>query len=160
MILLVPFTGMPVAGVAAVQTDSNTGNFFINNIPTGDYKLYFSAGPGYQSEFYNDQTNFNTAQLLTVNSGDNINSINAVLTAALNTGSIVGHVANASNSQPVANAMVELLDATNSTVFATIFTIFTGDFQISAVPPGSYRLRISASGYRTIAPVTQYLIQS
>jgi 5-hydroxyisourate hydrolase-like protein (transthyretin family) len=159
-VVLLDSFGKPVAGVPAVQTDSGNGGYYIGNVPTGSYRVYFSAGPGFQSEYFDNQPSFNTAQLLTVNSGDNISAINAILAPAPNTGTIAGHVANASNGQPVLNAMVELLNAGNSSLVTQVYTTSSGDFQISAINPGSYKLRISANGYRTIAPVTVYLVQS
>jgi len=159
-VLLDSLTGKPATNVPAVLTDNGNGGFYINNVPPGNYKVYFSAGPGFQSEFYNDQTNFGSAQLLTVLSEQNLNNVNAILSAAPNTGTIVGHVANAANGQPVINAMVELLNSGNSSLVTQIYTTSSGDFQISAINPGSYKLRISANGYRTIAPVSVYLVQS
>ncbi len=159
--VLLDLSGRPVSGVPAVQTDPASGGYFINNVPTGNYYLYFSAGPGYQSQYFDNQPNINpsTTQLVVTN-GSSTNGINAVLPAAPNTGTIAGHVADASNVQPVFNAMVELLNASNSSLVTQVYTTSTGDFQISTVAPGTYKLRLSASGFRTMAPLTQYLVQS
>lgn len=159
-VLLDPSTGKPSANVSAVQTDSNSGAYYIGNVPVGNYKLYFSAGPGFLSEFFDDQQSFGSALTLTISNGENKNSINAVLAAAPNTGTIAGHVSNASNGQPVINAMVELLKASDSSLVTQTYTTSNGDFQISTVTPGSYKLRVSANTFRTIAPVTVYLVQS
>ncbi len=159
--VLVDGFGKPVTGVPEVQTDPASGGYFIGNVPSGNYYLYFSAGPGYQSQYYNNQPNINpsTTQLVVTN-GSSTNGINAVLAMAPNTGTIAGHVANATNGQSVGNVLVELYSTNNSPLGNSVYTTSSGDFQISTIQPGNYKLKISANGYKTIQPVTQYLVQS
>ncbi len=160
VILLDSGTQKPVSGIPAVQTDSNSGLYFIGNVPSGNYYVYFSAGPGYQSQYYNNVPTISGATQLVVTNGSSTNGVNALLVAAPNTGTIVGRVVNASTEQPVVGALVELYSTNNSPLGNSVFTTSSGDFQISTLNPGSYKLRISANGYKPILAVTQYLVQS
>ncbi len=134
--------------------------YSIANVPPGNYKVYFSAGPGYQSQYYNNVPTIVGATQLVVTNGSSANSINAVLATKLNTGTIIGRVVNASNGQPIAGALVELYSINNIPLGNSVYTTSSGDFQISAVNPANYKLRISATGFRTFAPVTQYQVQT
>ena len=157
-VLLDSISGKPVSGVPAVLTDSNNGLYFIGNVPTGNYYVYFSAGPGYQSQYYNNVPTIVGATQLVVTNGSSANSINAVLATKLNTGTIIGRVVNASNGQPIAGALVELYSINNIPLGNSVYTTSSGDFQISAVNPANYKLRISATGFGPLprSPSTRF----
>ncbi|MFZ4858432.1 MAG: Ig-like domain-containing protein [Desulfuromonadaceae bacterium] len=162
-VLLDTVNGWTIAGVPEVLTNSTTGAYTISNIPVGNYKLAFVAGPGYQGQFYNGQTNYSAAQVLNVTPGVPLTNIDAVLAAAPGTGTIAGMVTNATTTLPVSNAYIELLDTSNNPIigFPSARSTSTGGFQFSAVPSGDYKLRINAGGgYYIAAPATVYTVSS
>jgi hypothetical protein len=163
-VLIDSISGWTLAGVPAVLTNPANGTYSFNNIPIGNYKLYFSAGPGYRPQFYNNTTNFNTAEELIVTGTSNKTGADAVLTAAADTGTIAGVIIDAVTSQPVYNVQVDLLDTSNILipgVFAMRSTS-TGGFQFSALPAGKYKLRLNSGPiYQSdVIPATEYTVTS
>ena len=162
VVLIDSVTGIPASGIPAVLTDAFSGGYSISDVPAGSYKIYFSAGPGYQTQFYNNQTNFNSAAVLTMAGGSSRFNIDAILNTATNSGTIAGLITNATTSQPIYSAYIELLDTSNNLIssVAPVLSTSSGGFQLSAIPAGNYKLRVSASGYQTSTPVTVYTVFS
>jgi predicted transcriptional regulator len=61
--------------------------------------------------------------------------------------SIVGEVADASSNDPVLDAHVTVAYSENNTVVSTTTTDSDGYFEVNDLPPGSYRVTISAQGF-------------
>ena len=150
-VLLNSVSNVPVNGIPATLTDSTSGVYVINNVPPGSYKVYFSAGPGYQDD---------VSQVQFVSIGVNPTNINAVLTAVPNTGTIFGQVVNAATGQAIPYALVTLLNTSNSSLGPAFTTTSNGEFNIGKINPGSYKLQVSATGYQGGILTTMYTVFS
>jgi len=123
--------GSPIAGATvtdgtrAATTDA-TGTYTIANVPPGTYQVTASKSGYYSSGL-----------TVTVVSGGN-----AVVNFSLGQipGSITGSVTDAKDGSPIAGAIVS--DGTRTTT-----TDVTGKYSIATVPPGSYQVTASKSGY-------------
>ncbi|MFC0186763.1 carboxypeptidase regulatory-like domain-containing protein [Fictibacillus aquaticus] len=118
--------------VVAQAVTSPEGTYSISGIIPGHYTLTVSAD-GYQS----------------VTIGQNVPS-NQVTTADFvlqsNPGTVTGTVTG--SGAPLANAFVEALNATGIVV-SSILTDGAGQYSISRLSAGSYRLRVSAPSHQT-----------
>lgn len=137
-------TSMPIVGaeivvlngstvVADVLTDS-MGNYIVNGLsPNVNYTIRASA------------TNYQTAiQGVTVQSNQT-KTVNFNLNAQ--PGNIIGQVTDSATTIAIAGATVDLLQ--NSVTIASTQTDNSGNYQIPALAPGSYSLRVGANLYQT-----------
>jgi hypothetical protein len=70
--------------------------------------------------------------------------------------SVTGHVIDQSKGA-VANAEVKLIDELTKAIVATTNTNATGDFTFTAVPPSTYTVVVSATGYKEVRKVDNVL---
>lgn len=108
--------------------------------PPGSYRVRFTAADHTQ-EWYDDVADYGTADPVTINPGATTSGISAVLVA---NGTVTGTVT-AAGAVPVDGAYVELCTTESSCEGGTTAAA-DGTFSAS-VPPGSYRMRVSAFGF-------------
>ncbi len=113
-------------------TTAANGTYTLSNINPGNYTLVFSAS-GYQTHAVgahppNNQTTIANASLVP------------------NGGSIQGTVTNAITSLPIAGASVSVFQ--NRTLIASSTTNGSGTYTISDLPPDSYVVLVSATGFQ------------
>ncbi|GAB1765757.1 carboxypeptidase regulatory-like domain-containing protein [Priestia megaterium] len=117
---------------------NENGFYAIGNIPVGTFTVIASA-PGFQSVLSD----------LTLAQGDQRRNVDFVLQP--NPGILTGTVTN-QNSEPITGAFVNvrLLGATGIIIASTV-TDSNGRYVITDLPPGSYTVSASASGFETKA---------
>lgn len=154
-------TGQPVAGAWAYvykwngdkadllsySTSTATGYYYVGQLPAGLYKTCFHSS-SHVSECYDDWPDGTAATRIAVGVDEIVWNINAALAPA---GHIRGKVTEAFNGRPIQGAQVTALkwqyprwqEAGNA------LTDATGRYDLSGLPAGSYRLRVSdaAGGY-------------
>jgi protocatechuate 3,4-dioxygenase beta subunit len=127
--------GSPVAGATVTDgtrttTTDATGEYNIANMPPGTYQVTASKS-GYESSS------------LTVTVSAEITAVaNLSLTRIIVAGAITGTVNDAEDGSPVAGATV-------SDGIRTTTTDSTGKYTIADVPPGTYQVTASKSGYES-----------
>ncbi len=121
--------------------DSN-GNYVINDLPTGNYKLYFSAS-GFITQWYNNKNTVSTADPVVVTSGS-VTLVGATILAQA--GAITGTVTN-SSGVGISGVIVRPYDAVSNAIsnisgLTTVgmTTDANGNYMLSGMPAGSYKL--------------------
>jgi hypothetical protein len=111
------------------------GNYIAGGLPEGGYKVWFQGVyAGYINEWYNDKTDFNTADLiwLTVNN----TTVNAVMDEGA---SISGRVTDSATGAGIADVYVEIRD-TNNNYVSYGYTDIDGNYTAGGLPGGSYKV--------------------
>src|SRR4051812_4969626 len=65
-------------------------------------------------------------------------------------GTVLGKVTDSKSNQPIESAVVKLLNAKDSTATGSTTTGKTGDFIITNQAPGSYILKVSFVGFKSL----------
>jgi len=147
-------SGIPLSGIRvycynkyqemimSVYTGTD-GTYSIGWLREGIYKLRFYDYAGtYSVEWYNNKTNFCESNAISVTAGATTSGVNAALAAA---GSISGKVA-ASSGAGIENLWVYVYDADDYYNYdrrESARTDAAGDYTITRLAPGSYKVRFS-----------------
>ncbi len=125
-------------------TTTITGSYDLAKLIPGTYRVKFDDPSGaYLSEWYNDAADFYSAINVHVTSGGATAGINAALTAY---GAISGTVLGSDGITPAAGITVRAYGSPSS-LSGSATTASNGRYNISQLPPGSYRVQFSdASG--------------
>ncbi|MED4278752.1 carboxypeptidase regulatory-like domain-containing protein, partial [Priestia megaterium] len=121
--------------VIAVTTNSENGNFTIQNLPPGSVIITANAlNFGADSKGVILEANTTSTTTLFLNPSP---------------GSLTGTVINEAE-QPIVGAIVQVFDITNGLI-STVITNNLGQFVILGLNPGNYRIVFSASGFERLA---------
>ncbi len=129
-----------VAGFRA-RTDSS-GNYTINNVPTGKY-LVVAHAQGYLPEFFREAATKGDAELVSVEDDTEVQGIDFTLERG---GSISGLVASEGDSLPIAGALVKVFASNNRRHLRT-FTGNDGAYRVDGLPTGVYFVQVIARGF-------------
>jgi len=115
------------------------GNYTISGVHPDDYVLHFwDTEKRYLPQYYNNKVNWNEADRVTVNFGDNVTDINAALSSG---GHITGRVTNSQN-EPLSNIAVEVY-VSGEVEFewrGWAYTDTDGKYDIGGLQPGQYQV--------------------
>jgi hypothetical protein len=129
-----------------VNTASN-GEYRLAGLAAGEYKVEFavssSSTTNFAAQYYNAKASFSEATVLTLAAGEEATSINAALHEA---GKITGKVTDASTSAPVEGITVCAQSATGEFAGRCGFTNASGEYAITALNTGEYKVEFSANG--------------
>ncbi len=133
-------TGLPRS--SAYTADNGT---FTITVAPGTYAVWSNA-PGYAKEYYNNQPNFASANMVVLGTDNDTTGIDFSLGTSA---SITGHVFAEDNSTPVVGARV------------TAFTTIGGEasYGVSSSDNGSYFINLPAGQYRIVAVSTGRVAQ-
>lgn len=122
------------------------GKYTIEGLPTGSYKVEFSAyGGNYLSQYYDDAASAAAATPVAVTALSAHTGIDAELHAG---GQIKGQVTAASDGAPLAFVSVCALETGGEEEpFRCAETQDSGRYTISGLPSGSYKVEFQAIGY-------------
>jgi hypothetical protein len=118
------------------------GDFYIREVYPGDVKVFFDAdeeNTAYLSEWYNDQGDFNAADLVSVSAGETTSGIDAQLG---DKGSISGRVTDASGTNGIANVDVNIHDLNGDGIDGTN-TDENGYYTVNGLPAGDYKVEFN-----------------
>lgn len=134
-------------------TTNASGDYSARGLPGGTYRVLFRPNQ-YIPEAYNDQIDFDDADLIVVPSQANVAGIDAVLARGA---SVAGKVTDIATSLPIEGIFVELLDLNGRRV-ETAFTKADGTYTIApSIASGQYVVRFNADGRNaSCAFVTAY----
>lgn len=145
-------TGYPLGGAEVILTDNAgdeifpdseaitepDGTYRLANLPPGSYKVEFLGEGALGFQFYNDASTLGAANSVTVGAGQAVTGIDAALSEG---GTLEGHVRDAATGQPIADANVEVVDASGN--FLTYGrTDPNGYYEIPGLAPGSYYVQV------------------
>lgn len=141
-------SGRPIEGARVVvhstsfaplrfaSTDQQ-GDYVVDGLAPGDYRLVILAPPDHESEWYDD-AGIASADLVSVTAGG-LAVAEVALAPTRPTGSISGKVTNQSGGTPLEGALGVLL-AANGTEVDSVVTDPSGNYLFSDLEPGGYRL--------------------
>ena len=134
----------------AVNYYGNSASYSIAGIPLGSYKVEFSAGSNYQSQFWNDQSSLATATPISVTGPQTFSGIDAMLATRPHiTGTVRGTAPNGTVST-LDRATLEVYTSSGEFVdYETTDSNGTYDF---AVDPGQYAIEFLAPYGYDFAP--------
>ncbi|MBI4689279.1 MAG: carboxypeptidase regulatory-like domain-containing protein [Nitrospirae bacterium] len=125
--------------VSTASADLN-GNYIAKGIPTGSFKVWFLDGSGaYVGEYYNDKTDFITADTVSVTAPDTTTGIDAELALA---GFISGRVTDGTNG--IQNVLVYVYD-TNNNYISNTYTDTNGNYTAGYIPTGNYKVQFDGT---------------
>ena len=122
--------------VAYETTTNNTGDYSIQNIQAGTY-LLVTAKSGYLP----------AEESITLNAGQSVTGENISLSPQQVNGSLSGKIRNANTNNPVATAVIQLLNGNQ--VSYEVTSNASGNYSFQNVQAGTYSLRVSKGGYET-----------
>jgi len=133
--------------VVAFGGTSETGEYTISNLTPGKYKVGFfppSCVPGacYVPQYYKNKPTLAEAETVTTEVDKTTEHVDATLNEG---GSIAGKVTNG-KGEPLAGVQVSVLEGTGSSpaTVASATTEATGEYTITQLPAGSYRLSFAS----------------
>ena len=141
--------GTPLENINVTAYDGTTGSYVnaastnisgtyrIGGLAEASYKLRFYDGNGgYILEYYDDQPDMNSADLVTVTAGVTVTA-NAQLTQA---GNISGTVTDESDDSPLTSIGIEVRDASTHDFITSGSTDTSGVYHIGGLIAGTYKL--------------------
>jgi protocatechuate 3,4-dioxygenase beta subunit len=123
------------------STTDAEGYYTITGLVSGDYVVRAQA-QGKVPRYFDNAVNYGDASVVTVTASANTGNINFQLTAG---GSISGQVIDGEGN-PVEGAVLWAIDG-NWNDFGEVFTDTDGQYTISGLPDGDYRVYVQAEGY-------------
>lgn len=146
-----PVSPLPIlsaigAGGQFFATTDSSGNYTINNVPTGSYTAVGSA---------KGDESFTTASFTVAQGSNTAPAITLTVRTAPVTGTVTGTITDASGN-PLSDALVTLTVDTSSSTGSTTTPHFrllfattdpSGDYTINNVPTGSYIVNASDKGF-------------
>jgi protocatechuate 3,4-dioxygenase beta subunit len=132
--------------IDSALTDIN-GDYAVQGIPSGDYKVYFDTGTAgnYLPEWYENKGAFDEADTITVSPGQALTGIDAQLEQG---GTLSGRVMNEAEVG-VEGVLVRVRDLDRNLI-TTANTDANGDYTIDRLPANSYKIHFdvkNANGY-------------
>jgi RHS repeat-associated protein len=146
--------GLPLAGVRvstvastgpgySTTTDAN-GEYALTGMPTGKYKLVFSAtNANLITQYYDGKSSLSGANEVKVTAGATTAGINAAMQVG---GELRGRVTDATDGTALAFASVTILGPGGESI-DFVETDSNGEYVVKGLPEGSYRVHFLASGF-------------
>ncbi|MFH1216152.1 MAG: carboxypeptidase regulatory-like domain-containing protein [Pseudomonadota bacterium] len=147
-------TGLPLADIWVVayseeswfgtgtHTDIN-GNYTVSGLIPGTYSVYVSGSVSYAAELYNNTYDWSFRSPVTVIGGVDTGAINAGLALA---GSISGTIIADDTGLPLVGIEIYAYDSSGGSVRGFGYTDVNGNYTITGLPPGDYRLYVDGNG--------------
>ncbi len=123
------------------------GEYTIYGLPTGEYRVSFTEFE-YVTQYYNEKTAYGEATPVATTNGSTTPGINAAMVEA---GKITGAVTNAATKAALSGASICAVKISGEYVGLCAVSGAGGEYTISGLPTGEYRVSFSDTGF-----VTQY----
>lgn len=132
-------TANQYSSIGYAHTDAN-GDYTVTDLAAGEYKVKFDADYNYIDEWYNDKSDFDSADTVTVTASGAATDINAVLEFG---GSISGKMTDAGGTG--ISGYVEVYDS-NQKRIAFEWTEANGEYTATGLPTGNHKVKFTADG--------------
>lgn len=127
----------PTWRTVATTTTGPDGTYTFPDLPWGRYKLRFFDGQGrYQRRWWNGQDTYQSGAVATLTAGG-ATTADDTLTPAV--AALTGHITDATTTNPIPGARVQLFTANGYLAGTT--TSPDGTYRFNALPPGTYQIR-------------------
>jgi len=148
------FFGSSWAGSA---TTDSSGQYTIGGLRSGDYVVqFYDCNPvrTYIAEWYDNQPNSSSADLVTVAQGSDTPGINAALAVG---GSISGTVTEEGTTTPIPGICVQVQGASSSFAgYGFDTTDSAGNYRVGGLPSGGYRVQFYKCGSTPATHVAEW----
>jgi len=126
---------------AAFAPTGNKGEYVITGLPSGSYEVEFAPAVGsgldFAPQFWQASSSFSTAAIVSVTAGATTTAIDATLQPG---GEIGGTVLDAVTHAPLANVLVSAEDVGEELFSTFAVTNAHGEYEITGLAGGSYRI--------------------
>lgn len=154
-------TAYPAAGgeefAGGFASTGRNGEYVITGLPSGSYEVEFAPAPGsgldFAPQFWEERSSFSTANTVPVTEGATTAEINATLQPG---GEISGRVVDAVTHAPVEDVSVFAEDVGEELFSALAVTNANGEYEITGLAGGSYRVEFSGESEGGIEYAPQY----
>ncbi len=127
-------------------TTNAKGEYTLERLSGGSYKVGFNATSlNFVAEYYEHKRTLSEATIVTVTAGATVSGIGSELQTG---GQITGQVTNAITKEPLSFAYVSVESSTGESV-ASAATDESGDYEVSGLPEGSYKVEFFESGFES-----------
>ena len=120
----------------------STGNFVLNRLPPGSWKVGASSSDNYVGEFWNNKESFETADVILVSAGPPAGGINLALATG---GTITGIITHQTGGQPLVDLIV-LAERLGDQLTRTARTDSMGIYHVLGLPTGTYHVYVPEIG--------------
>ena len=129
--------------IGAVATNPD-GDYSFSGLDTGDYKiLAYTSGTAHAYEYYDSQVSYDSASLVSVTQGETTSGVDFILGAGA---SISGNIKDTATDNPVENIRVYACEYTSGFCVSENQTDASGNYSVTGLAPGSYRIWVDCSG--------------
>lgn len=136
---------------------NSSGEYAVSGLATGSYKVTFFAPEGsglnFLTQYYNGKSSYAEATAVSVTAGSTASGINAAMQTG---GQIAGKVASASGSAPVSGIQISVYQGANDYATADATTTATGEYTVSGLATGEYKVEFSPPYGSTLNYLPQY----
>jgi len=129
--------GVPQAFAGFAETNPTTGAYTVNGLPAGEYKVEFTGPRDYFVQYYDEASNLEDADALTLSADDTKTEVDAALVRG---GSITGSVTAAATGEPAEAVSVCAFDD-EEVLRACDETGANGSYAVAPLETGDYRLQ-------------------
>ena len=151
-----PYLGTPVGFLGGEASTSSSGSYSVANLGPGQYAVVFFGGcqplGSYAAaqQWFDGQPTYATAGLVSVQPGQAVSGVNAVITRS---GSIAGTITTAAG-QPAQFACVTAISASTGLAGGDEVLSFGGQYTIAGLAPGRYTVGAVSCGGQNLAGST------
>jgi hypothetical protein len=144
-------------GNRTCTTTNAQGEYTISGLPGRAYYVEFDAGlVHYLTQFYANASSRSSAQPVTVTPGSTISGIDAEL-VPINGGGLTGTVVSSETERPIEGIEVCAYEASGEGLFGECAkTESRGEYTITGLSPGEYKVAFSSPANSSLNYVTQY----
>jgi len=142
------------SGGRCAKTNSN-GEYTISGLNTGSYQVSFDPpeSANYLTQYYTGKSSPSQPEAVSATAGSETSGIDAAMKTG---GQIVGKVTSASGSAPVSGIQISVYQGTNDYATAGVTTTATGEYTVSGLATGEYKVEFSLPYGSTLNYLPQY----
>lgn len=123
-------------GLQFITLTDDTGNYILRGLPPGSWRVEANSGDNFVGEYWNNKTDFETADVIVVSAGPPVTNVNLALATG---GSITGVITDQNSGQPLADLFISA-ERDGDPLTRIAQTDPTGTYLVQGLPSGMYRV--------------------